>query len=207
MSIAQLMREQMAGGGAFTPADFDVDPTLAAQMLSRFSRQGWLAKRGKGVYTRGEVSDQDVVRTILRKIGEPRFLPARDAALKALGVLSGRDYAVVTTNGAIHRLAATMPTGWRLVRRNPSRRACSEGGNLVLEALRWMPAPDVEVASKLQELLSSEVILADLAPALPMERTGVVKVLRKLAGQAGWPTEDLSELDSYSQRPRSRFSK
>lgn len=203
MSIAQLMREQMAGGGAFTPADFDVDPALAAQMLSRFSRQGWLAKRGKGLYTRGEVSDQDVVRSILRKIGEPRFLPARDAALEAIGVVSSHDYAVLTTNGAVHRLEATMPTGWRLARRNPSRRDCSEGANLVLEVLRWMPAPDAEVASLLRARLNSEVTLSDLAPALPMERPGILKVLRELAGQAGWRAEDLERLDSYTQqRPR-----
>lgn len=197
MSIIATMRDQMEGGGAFIPADFSyLDPSIAAQRLSRLGRQGWLRHQGKGVYLRGEVEEEEIVRAVLRKIGEPRFLPARDAALLALGVGAGRDKAALTTSAGIKKFPATLPPGWALLQRDPSRRECSELANLVLEVVRWQPKLGKQVRSRLVALLRGEVGLGDLGPALEHERSWVVRTIHELADDAGWLHDDLDEIQS-----------
>lgn len=205
MSIMATMREQMEAGGAFIPSDFNLEAGMAAQQLSRLGRQGWLRHQGKGVYLRGEVSDEEVVKAVLRKIGEPRFLPARDAAIVALGVGAGRDRAALTTGPGVRKFPATLPRGWVLLQRDPTRKECSESANLVLEVVRWKPKLGKELRSSLVALLREEVGLADIWPALAFERSWVGRTVYGLADDAGWLHDDLDEIDSLlNARRRAR---
>lgn len=205
MSILATMRGQMEAGGAFIPSDFDLEAGLVAQQLSRLGRQGWLRHQGKGVYVRGEVSDEEIVKAVLRKISEPRFLPARDAAVLALGVGAGRSRAALTTGPGVRKFPATLPRGWALLQRDPSRRECSEEANLILEVVRWQPKLGKELRSRLVALLREEVGIADIWPALAFERSWVGRTVYELADDAGWLHDDLDEIDALlNARRRAR---
>lgn len=63
---------------------------------------------GKGLYAAGPVDERERVAAVLRKFGEPRWLPARTTALGALGIpVAVPDPAAVTTSlQCFHGLAA-----------------------------------------------------------------------------------------------------
>ncbi len=166
------VRARVAAGGCWVPQDWPGEELRAAMALSRLARAGVIQHVGKGVYAAGSVDERAVVAAVLRKLGEPRFLPARGTALEALGIpVTVPDPAAITTGPTARRFAGTLP-GWALLRRDPVRRGLSIEANAVLEALRYRPRWPVGAEAEITAALRAAVAQLptdDWGPALARE--------------------------------------
>lgn len=191
MSVCADLRARTEAPGAYVAENFpELPPLVASQGLSRLARQGWLEHRGR-VYLRPPVDDEEIVVAVLRKLGERRMIAARDAALDWLQVpaTDGRRAAVLV-GVKPHRFDASLPRGWTLVVRDESRNEITPQANIILEALRWRrqwPAGrEAQIRRRIRgwlNLMSPD----DLVPALQAEPRPVLRQLRELFEQVGWP--------------------
>lgn len=205
MSLASEIRDRTSRPGAYVPQDFDIEPDLAAQYLSRLARTGWLERVGKGIYVQGDVSEEEVVKAVLRKLGEPRFIPARSAAMEELGLpVAASDPAAITTGKGVRRYAQGIP-GWVLVRRHPDRHHLTVEANLILEAIRYRGSWPTRERRQIEEALVEyvgEQRASAFVPALPHERPIHGEMLVELADRAGWSSAQISKLNEAIEHGR-----
>jgi hypothetical protein len=198
MSFASEIRDRTSRPGAYVPQDFDVDQDLAGQYLSRLARTGWLERVGKGIYVRGDVQEKEVVKAVLRKLGEPRFIPARSAAMEELGLpVTNSDPAAITTGKDVRRYTKGIP-GWVLVRRHPDRQNLTVDANLILEAIRYSRRWPTRQRKQIEKALVayvSEQRASAFVPALPHERPSHGEMLVELAERAGWGSAEILKLN------------
>jgi hypothetical protein len=133
----------------------------AGQYLSRLCRYGDIQRVGPGIYAVDDNrSQEELIKIVLQRMGEPRFLPAQATALRFFELPAPDGDALVTTNPVVKRFNRSLPS-WKFLKRDVSRRELSVKANAVLEVLRfrsfWVPGSEEGVEEALVRVLRTGV--------------------------------------------------